>query len=247
MYGTHPQATIEALLIPADSRNFFTTPRGELDFDLEHNTVLGDARHGGLTNTADMRAPAFMKGKDTVLNRQSVSIVSGEDLDHISEALELDSSVILGDAAETASLDNDTTLTLMAASLRVAPETLIAQPSRVTRLFLAQCLGANVILGSYQGTTEAPTFRELGRGTDVGPYDPGHRKFTDAAVMITRPNEPCHQIVSETLRHYPTVLPRINHELLRLAQGRRGFVGMVSKGGKMLVGQSVQFVPFGER
>lgn len=247
MYSHHPRATIEALLLPADSQNFYTTPRGELDFDLEMNEVVGDARHGGYVQSADVRAPAFTKGSDMVLNRQSVSIVGSEDLDYISESLGLEHEAIVADAADVVSLDRDTMRTLIAADLRVDLQALSAQPSRINRLFLAQCLGANILLGDYKGTCEAPTFRDIDRGTDVGPYDSGRRKFTDATVMITRPNEPCHHIARETLKRYPGIIPQIDKELLRLAQGRRGFVGMVSKGGKMLVGQTVQFVPFGDR
>ena len=65
--------------------------------------------------------------------------------------------------------------------------------------------------------------------------------------MITRPNEPCHHIVKETQRRYPDRLPDLDSRLINLLQGRRGFVGMVAKSGKMTVGQTVQFVPLGER
>lgn len=247
MRSLHPTATIEALLLPPDPNSFFTTPRSELEFDIAQNGIIGELRHRSMVSTADIRTPSYARGQDTVLNRQSVSIVGAEDLDYVSDHLGLKADTILEDAAEAAQLDQDTMLTLLAADLRVSADTLTAQPSRITRLFLAQCLGANILLGNFQGTADSPEFRTIDRGTDIGPYDPGKQKFTDATVMITRPNAPCHSVARETKQRYPVDIADLDKKLLSALQGRRGFVGMVAKGGKMAVGQFVQFIPLGER
>lgn len=247
MYTNHPTATIEALLLPTDPQDFWTTPRSEIEFDLETNAVVGDVRHAGFIRAADVRTPSYTRGRDITLNRQSVSIVGAENLDEISNKIGLNHNSILDDMAYNLQLDRETSISLMAADLGVEVETLEAQPSRITRLFLAQCLGANILLGNFGASLQAKSFEDIERGMDVGPYDPGKRKFTDAAVMITRPNEPCHSIGREILQRYPGVIPDIDKQLLRASRERRGFVGMVVKSGKMTVGQTVQFVPLGER
>lgn len=246
MRKLHPTAAIEALLLPPDPDSFYTSPRSELEFDIAQNGIVGEFHRRSTVSTADICTPSYIRGQDTVLNRQSVSIIGSEDLDYVSDSLGLEASVILGDAAETAQLDTDTMLTLLAADLRVSTDTLAAQPSRITRLFLAQCLGANILLGNFKGTVDFPDFRKISRGTDVGPYDAGKQKFTDATVMVTRPNAPCHDIATETKQRYPRDIADLDKKLLSALQGRRGFVGMVAKGGKMTVGQVVQFIPLGE-
>jgi MOSC domain-containing protein YiiM len=87
----------------------------------------------------------------------------------------------------------------------------------------------------------------LAAGTDFGPYDVERRRFTDAAVMVTRVNEPCVSPARMLEKYYPVAIDGVGKRFVRVAQGRRGFVGMVVKGGTMAVGEQIGFVPFGGR
>ena len=108
MIELHPSATIEAVLLPPDPRSFYTTPRSEIEFDIVENGVVGDIRHHGLTDVADIRMPAYARGWEPILNRRSVSIVGGEDLDYIADSLHLDAEAIAKDAASESQVDLET-------------------------------------------------------------------------------------------------------------------------------------------
>lgn len=213
-----------------------------LEFGVDPNGIVGAARHSGNITLADVRTPSYQRRVDTVLNRQSVSFVGGEDLDYIAGELELDPRVLFRAEALLAATSGSTEeFDRMVDDLCVHKDA-----SRITRRFLARCLGANVLLGSFQATDEVQDFRSLTPGTDFGPYDVGTRKFTDATVMITRPNGPCIGPGKKIQANYPGEVPDLAKRFVVAAQGRRGFVGMVAKSGNMAVGQSVGFVPLGE-
>jgi hypothetical protein len=106
-------------------------------------------------------------------------------------------------------------------------------------------LGANILLSNFSATDDVAAFRELIPCTDFGPYNPETKKFTDVTVMITRANAPCMPPGKVIQTMYPLSDPDMAQRFVRVAEGRRGFVGMVVKAGKMSVGQQVAFVPFG--
>jgi hypothetical protein len=222
----HASATIEALFLPSDPKDFCSSPVNTLAFSLNPNGIVGEERHRRNATLADIRSPSYRKKVDTVLNRQSISFVGSEDLDYIADALGLDPHTLVQ-------------------TERILTDTNDAQ--HTMRMFLAQYLGANVLLSSFQATDEIANFRSLTPGIDFGPYDAETRKFTDATVMITRINGPCIKPAQRIQNEYPGKVPDLAKRFLQVAQGRRGFVGMVAKEGIMTVGQSVWFVPFGEK
>ena len=224
---TTPVASIEALLLAPDAGNFQTELRQQLEFSLDPNGIVGDKRHNGNSTKADVRTKRVYKRGREVPNRQSVSIVDASDLDYIAARLGIDEEVVYEN---------------MAVDLRVG---LTAPQAR--RLFLASCMGANVLLGEYKGTEETTEFRNLSRGLDLGPFDPENDNFTDATVLITRPNAPCVGPGKKIRDNYPGSLPDTTpRDFVDIAEGRRGFVGMVAKPGSMAVGELVQFVLFGD-
>jgi hypothetical protein len=64
--------------------------------------------------------------------------------------------------------------------------------------------------------------------------------------MITRSNAPCSSPGKKIQAEYPEERPDLAKRFVVVAKGRRGHVGMVAKGGKMAIGQSVSFVPLGQ-
>jgi len=239
-----PAGSVETLLVGANPDSFYTYPIPDAEFDLANQTMDGNLRHGGPTTLADIRTPAYRKKQDTVLNRQVVSIVGAEDLDYLADHLELDEELALQGLLRR--FDTDTH-----AGVATGPgytATLEQATGTLTRLFLAQCLGANMVVSDFQGTHDTPNFRSLSRGIDVGPYDEATRKFTPdgATVMITRPNPPCigpGKLIEAT---YGSSGGECAKAFVKFGQGRRGFVSMVSKGGQMEVGQALRFIPYGE-
>lgn len=224
----HPTAIIEGLYLPNNPDDFVTSPVARLEFSLDLNGIVGsNARHVGNTTLADVRAPSYSKKQDTVLNRQSVSFVGGEDLDFIAAELGLDIYAQNDHERQPDDGPNNSSV-------------------HKVRNVLAQCLGANVLLGNFSPTEAIPHFRDLLPGMDFGPHDSETRKFTDATVMITRPNAPCNPPGRKLQEAYPDI-PDLAKRFVVAAQGRRGFVGMVAKGGEMALGQHVAFVPFGQR
>jgi len=239
---THPLAAIEGLFKPGDPQDFYTVPFDALEMAIEPNGIVGARRHSGSATLADVRAPAYTRKVDVVLNRQSISLVGAEDMDYIADELDLNPYALF--VAEGIRSGNTPTATFnrMMDDLYERGE-----PRRITRRFLARCLGANVLLGSFTASERVPNFRSLAPGTDFGPYDVEAKKFTAATVMITRPNGPCVAPSEKIKQHYPDEIPQLGKRFVQAAQGRRGFVGMVAKGGYMVMDQVVGFVPFGER
>jgi hypothetical protein len=179
-----------------------------------------------------------------VLNRQSVSLISDADLDHIAAGLELDERACLDGLRALGAAHLDTEGVDVAAHAARLEE---LAGGRAHRLFLAQCLGVNVVVGAFEGAGTITDFRALPAGTDFGPYDTGRRRFTAAAVVITRVNEPCVSPGRMVERYYPRPIGKLGKRFVQVAQGRRGYVGMVAKGGTMVQGQRLGFVPFGGR
>lgn len=222
-----PLAVIDGLLICNNSADFVTTPQTWLEFNLNPNGIRGNERHTGNVANADGRTQAFVKG-DTVLNRQSVSIVGTDDLDYIGDELSIDPLVVYRNFDE----DWRERLTPVAAR----------------RLFLASCMGANILVGSFSATEEVQGFGDIKPATDFGPFDSYNMKFNNAVVMITRKNNPCTGPGKKIADKYVGKLPQTTtRDFVKVAEGRRGFVGMVVKSGVMSVGDTVQFVPLGSR
>lgn len=223
MSVVYPTAIIEGLYIARDPGDFYTEPVNTMEFVVDPNGIADNTHYIGNTIQADGYAPVYSRGKDVVLNRQAVSVVGGEDLDLIADELELVSDVLVGRYGFTGNED----------------------PRHITRSFLAQCLGANVLVKNFRGAEIAPSFCELLPATDFGPYDQESHKFTDATVMITRSSAPSVLPGIVIQNQYPIYDPDISERFANAVQGRRGFVGMVAKAGKMSVGQQIGFVPFG--
>jgi hypothetical protein len=246
-----PGGNVETLLIAADPDSFYTYPIQDAVFDLDRQTIVGNVRHGGQTTLADVRTPAYRKKQDVTLNRQAVSVVGAEDLDYLANKLSLDEDVALSGLLHRYHVDNQREdFAVPTDHYRSFLESIKGSPGALNRLFLAQCLGANIVVGGFQATDGTPNFRSLQRGLDVGPNDDSVRKFTSdgATVMITRPNAPCigpGKLIEATYDTSSDGIERAK-EFVRTGQGRRGFVGMITKGGQMAIGQTVSFVPFGE-
>ena len=222
----HASALIEALFVPSDPWDFYSSPVDELVFSLDPNGIVGEERHRRNVTFADVRSPAYQKKRDRVLNRQSVSFVSSEDLDYITDELDLDPYLLFR-------------------TEDILPDANYAQ--HTIRMFLSQRLGANVLLSDFHAADDVATFRDLTPGIDFGPYDTETRKFTAATVMLTRINGPCIKPAQRIQDEYPGEIPGLAKRFLQIAIGRRGFVGMVAREGRMTVGQTVRFVPFGEK
>lgn len=221
-----PYASVEALLLTPSADDFQTVSMSQLEFSLSPNGIVGDERHRGNITAADVRVKRVYERGAEVLNRQSVSFVGAEDLDYIGDELELCPDAI----HQAMAVDLSTSVT----------------PAQSRRLFLASCLGANILLGKYEGTEEFPEFCRIARGLDVGPFDSKTDRFTSAAIAITRPNGPCAVPGKKIKNNYPEILPdSTTRDFIRIAEGRRGFVGMVVKPGEIAVGDVVQFVPLG--
>lgn len=248
---TFPSGTIETLLIGANPDSFYTYPVECAEFDLHNQAMVGNLRHGGVTTVADVRAPAFRRRQDEVLNRQSVSIVGAEDLDAIAGQIGIDEELALEGLLHRFHADRVSGVASQSLGYLSTLERVEDVPGGINRLFLAQCLGANVVVGDFQGTDDIPNFRSLERGMDLGPFDDDAGKFRagGAAVMVTRPNAPCIGPGELIESVYGAKADGVGfaEEFVRAGQGRRGFVGMISKGGEMAVGQAIRFVPYGER
>lgn len=222
-----PLAVIDGLLICNNPADFVTTPQSWLEFKLNPNGIRGNKRHTGNAANADVRTQAFVKG-DTVLNRQSVSVVGADDLDYIGDELNIDADIVYRN------YDDDWREALT--------------PVAARRLFLASCMGANVLVGSFRETEEVQSFRDVKSATDIGPFDPQNMKFNNAVLMTTRVNNPCTGPGKKIADKYAGELPQTTaRDFVKVAEGRRGFVGMVVKPGVMYVGDTVQFVPLGSR
>jgi hypothetical protein len=238
MSTSPPSGTLDALLIAPSKTEFCTFPVLTAEFDLVTNRIAGGVRNGGQVIGADVRSPSFQR-RTPVLNRQSVSLISAADLDHIAAGLELDARACLEGLRALGAAHVDTEGVDVAA--HASRLEALDGPS-ATRLFLAQCLGVNVVVSGFEAG-----FAALPPGTDFGPYDVERRRFTDAAVMITRINEPCAAPGALVEKYYPRPTGRLGKRFVQVATGRRGHVGMVAKGGSMTEGQRLAFVPFGGR
>lgn len=211
---------------------FCTVPVGDAEFDVVSNRIEGSVRNGGQVIAADVRSPSYQR-YTPVLNRQSVSLISDADLDHIAGELGLEEEAC-GKGLQS-----------LAAAYEVLPREV--EGAAAVRLFLAQCLGVNVVIGGFRGTGGIQDFLVLPPGVDFGPYDVEHRKFTGATVMVTRVNTPCAQPAAMIGKYYPEVVEGLAKRFIVAARGRRGFVGMVVRSGRMVEGEGVGFVPFGGR
>lgn len=243
---TVPTGNVEALLLARGPESFFSHPVPEIYFDLESQTMVGDTRRGGQTILADVRSSAYRRKVDTVLNRQVVSVVGSPDLDYISSELDLDEGVALKGLLNRYHADAERGgLEVPDDYVSVLHDLKDDAPGELKRLFLAQCLGANLVVGEFDGAGEVDEFRNLSRGIDFGPYNDATHKFTDATVVITRPNRPC-ITAGKMIEDVYADRPSLAKEFVVAAQGRRGFVGMIAKGGSMVVGQTLGFVPYGD-
>ena len=166
-------------------------------------------------------------------------------MDHYTQLLELDPEVCLRQQAEQASLSRQDMLTRIAAQLCLTPKLLEIEPQRITRLFLARQLGANVLLGDFRGTQAIPEFRAMPSGYDFGPYNPLAGKFSGATVMIYAVNDPCIAPGKKIEAAYPADqgAPDKAKRFAADKENHRGFVGPVAKAGEMTVGQRVIFNP----
>ncbi|HSW74807.1 MAG TPA: hypothetical protein VLG16_02960 [Candidatus Saccharimonadales bacterium] len=242
-----PAGNIEGLLVGSDPDSFYTYPVAAAEFDLAGQTMAGNLRHSGQTTLADIRTPAYRKKEDIVLNRQAVSIVGSEDLDYLADSLDINEELAFDGLIRRFRSDSEAKVPTgpdYGSTLEQATEV----PGALRRLFLAQCLGANMIVSDFEGTDIVPDFRSLSRGVDVGSFDAETCKFTPdgATIMITRPNAPCSPPGKLIEAMYGLPGRDRAKDFVRLGQGRRGFVGMVSKGGQMAIGQSLRFIPYGE-
>lgn len=175
--------------------------------------IVGDERHRGRTMLADVRIKSFTKKQAEVLNRQTVSLIDTGSLDIIAQDLNLD------------------------------PDVIVRQYNETMRIFLARCLGANILLHDFQGSPAIPEFYNLPNATDFGPFNPENTKFSDAALMITRYNTPCIHPGKKIEEHYPGDSEGLAPRFVKTALEHRGYVAMVVKVGKMAVGDSVMFRP----
>lgn len=238
-----PTGRVDLLLVAPSTAEFCTFPVETAEFDLVANRMVGSVRNGGQVIGADVRSPSFRRGA-AVLNRQSVSLIGDTDLDHISAGLELDPRACLDGlrAMGAAHVDTDgVDVPAHAARLEGLDD------GEAVRLFLAQCLGINVVVGGFEGSGAVADFLALPAGVDFGPYDLARRRFTDAAVVVTRVNTPCASPGKMIEKYYPRPVGGLAKRFVRVAQGHRGYVGMVAKGGTMTQGESIGFVPFGDR
>lgn len=183
------------------------------ELEFDFDGIVGDQRHRGRTMTADVRIKSYAKKQAEVLNRQTVSIIDGESLDFIGDDMELDPDVIAERYEES------------------------------RRIFLARCIGANIVFNNFRGTDDIPEFHRIPNATDVGPCDPETGKFSAASLMITRYNPPCIHPGNKIETHYPGAREGLAQQFVRSAEGRRGFVGMVAKSGKLAAGDTVMFRP----
>jgi hypothetical protein len=243
MSNPPPVGLLDLLLIAPSTAEFCTFPVSAAEFDLVDNRIVGSVRNGGQVTGADVRSPSFQL-RTPVLNRQSVSVISDADLDHIAAGLDLDEQASLDGLRALGAAHVDTKGVDVAAHAARLDELADGQ---ATRLFLAQCLGVNVVVGGFAGAGAITDFLALPPGVDFGPYDTERRRFTDAAVMITRVNEPCASPGRLVEKYYPRPVAELGKRFVQVAMGRRGYVGMVAKGGSMAQGQQLGFVPFGGR
>src|SRR6185437_13267918 len=114
--------------------------------------------------------------------------------DYIAGRLELDENVTLTSLQHRFSADNERDdFMVPTLDYQSTLEEAATVSGGVTRLFLSQCLGANVAVRSFQGNKAMPHFRFLQRGIDFAHIDDQTRKFGagSAVIMSTRPNPPC--------------------------------------------------------
>lgn len=183
------------------------------ELEFDEDGIIGDQRHRGRTMTADVRIKSYPKKQATVLNRQTVSLIDEESLDFIGDDMELDPNVIANRYEES------------------------------RRMFLARCIGVNVVFDSFQGNNEIPEFYDVPNATDVGPFDPETHKFSAASLMITRYNPPCIHPGNKIEKYYPGAHEGLAQQFVRSAEGRRGFVAMVVMPGRLAVEDTVMFYP----
>lgn len=206
-----PIAKVDALFL-ADSEDSFTTVlRQHLDFDLDG--IVGDQRHRGREMLADVRIKSYVKKGSYVLNRQTVSLIDADSVEHIANQLEIDPKVV-------------------------------EERYNISRMeFIASCIGANILLGGFRGSDRYLEFYELPNATDFGPYDEDNKKFNDVSLMITRYNPPCIHPGHKIEELYPGARRGTAQQFVRAAEGRRGFVAMTVKPGRLTVGDEVMFRP----
>lgn len=181
--------------------------------EFDFDGIVGDHRHRGRTMTADVRIKSYAKKQTEVLNRQTVSMIDDESLDRIGDDMELDPDIIAERYEES------------------------------RRIFLARCIGANIVFNDFRGSNDIPEFHRIPNATDVGPFDPETGKFSAASLMITRYNPPCINPGNKIEQYYPGAWEGLAQQFVRSAEGRRGFVGMVAQTGKLAVEDTVMFRP----
>ena len=111
------------------------------------------------------------------------------------------------------------------------------------RLFVARCIGVNIVLGDFVGTEDIPGFYDIPNATDAGPFNQSRGKFIGAALMTTRYNAPCIHPGKKLEARYPIKIDGLAQRFVTVAEGRRGFAAMVIKPGSYSVGRQVSFVP----
>lgn len=238
----HPAAEIEGLFRTFDPQDFVTSPVERFNLLLDPNGIENDFRHAGNAMIADVRSSVYQRGVDEVLNRQTVSLIGSEDMDFIAEELELSwEELFHAEAARCPDDQPSNYLSRMVEDIRTFED-----PNRITRRFLAQCLGANILLSNFRPTEQVKGFRELPRGVDFGLFNPTSRKIVGGSVFITRPNDPCIGPGKKIEDRYPGESTDLAKRFVKAAQGRRGYVGMVAMAGPMTVRNHVEFVPYGE-
>jgi hypothetical protein len=240
-----PTATIDALLWTPNPEEFQTEVVSTLSFTSNPNGIPGD-RHCCNTILSDVRAPTYTRKVDEVLNRQSVSFIDTAGAAHYSTLLGLDGEAYLEHRASKLRMSTNDLLMETARQLGTTDTELQKKPQRILDLFLAECLGANVLLGDFQGTDRIPSFRDVPPAYDFGPYNPQTGKFTGATVMTTAVNDPCIHPGKKIVQRYPAkyLQPDVAKNFAQDEEQHRGFVGMVAMAGEMRRGQEVVFVPF---
>lgn len=183
------------------------------ELELDFDGIVGEQRHRGRTRLADVRSKGHVRGKDVVLNTRQVSLIDDKSLENIGDYLEIDEAVVQGKFETT------------------------------RQKFLARCLGANVLLANFRGTEYIPEFYDLPYMTDFGPYNPDDQKFDATTIAVTSYNPPCIDPGRKIEQYYPLAREGMAQAFVRVAEHQRGFVGMVSRAGKIAVGQAVLFRP----
>lgn len=182
------------------------------ELEFDFYGIVGDERHRGWTMMADARAKPYNKEQDEVVNHQQFSLIDDKGLDFIGDEMDIDPDVIANRYEES------------------------------RRIFIARCIGANIVVSNFEGNDDIPAFCEMLNSTDFGPFD-SDDKFSDASLRIMRYNPPCGNPGKKIEEHYPEPREGLAKQFVRAAEGKRGFVGVVAKVGKFTVNDTVMFRP----